>query len=145
MNFTDHFTYDEMTYSPTAKRKGICNAPDAPALDNLQKLCETVLEPLRVRYGKPIIVTSGYRCPTLNKLIGGAKNSDHMYGAAADIRSVSDTIEDNMKLFKAAKQLIDSGEITVRQLIDEYNFNWIHISVNHDKNPTKVNQILHLK
>lgn len=145
MNFTEHFTYDEMVASPTAKRKGICNAPDAKSLDNLQKLCETVLEPLRIRYGKPIIVSSGYRCPTLNKLVGGAKNSDHKFGAAADIRSVSDSIEDNMKLFKAAKQLIDEGEITVRQLIDEYNMNWIHISINHADNPTKINQILHLK
>ena len=145
MKLSEHFSYNELTASATAKRKGICNAPDADALDNLKRLAETVLEPIRVRYGKPIVVSSGYRSETLNRLVGGAKNSDHRFGAAADIHSVGDSPEENMKIFKAAKQLIDEGEITVRQLIDEYNFNWVHVSVNHGRNSTKINQVLHLK
>lgn len=145
MKLSEHFTYDEMVASATAKRLGLCNAPDAEGIDNLKRLCETVLEPVRVRYGKPIIVTSGYRSPSVNRAVGGAKNSEHIYGSAADIRSVSDTIEDNRKLFNLIVQMIKDGEIEVRQLIDEYNYNWVHCSINHRNKPTKINQILHLK
>lgn len=147
--FSEHFSYHEMTYSPTAKRLGIANAPDAEAIDNLKRLCDTVLEPIRARYGKPIVITSGYRSNKLNTAIGGAKNSDHKFGAACDMRSVSDKPEENERLFKVAQTLINEGEITVRQLIDEGGgkggYDWIHISINHSKNPQKINQILHLK
>lgn len=145
MRLTEHFTYEEMTNSPTAKRLGLSNAPDAESLDNLKKLCEDVLEPLRAHWGKPIIVTSGYRAPSVNKAVGGAKNSDHMFGAAADIRTVSDSYDDNKKLFNLAVRLIRDGIIETRQCLDEYNYNWIHISVNHPKNPVKINQVLHIK
>lgn len=145
MKFTEHFTYEEMTNSPTAKRLGLSNAPNAEALDNLKHLCESVLEPLRMKYGRPIIVTSGFRSEAVNRAVGGVKSSDHIVGAAADIRTVSDGREDNEKLFKIAKKMVEDGEIEVRQLIDEYNYNWIHISVNHPKNPYKHNQVLHIK
>jgi len=142
---TKHFSLEELTASATAKRLGLCNAPDAEGIDNLKRLAETVLEPVRVRYGKPIIVTSGYRSEKLNAAVGGAKNSSHLTGAAADIRSVSDTIEDNRKLFNLIAQMIKNGEIEVHQLIDEFNMNWIHVSVPSKNRPAKINQILHLK
>ena len=145
MKLSEHFNYEELTSSATAKRLGLCNAPDAKSLDNLKRLCEDVLEPLRIKWGKPIIVNSGYRSPSVNKAVGGAKNSDHKYGSASDIRTVSNSREDNQKLFNLAVRMAKDGEIECRQIIDEYGYQWLHISINHSDNPTKINQILHLK
>lgn len=97
-NLTPHFTVGEMFRSGTAIRLGIDNEPAAhpsdgltneEVVENLRKLCEHVLEPLRKRVGR-VVVTSGYRCGELNKAVGGARHSRHLTGRAADIY-VSDT------------------------------------------------------
>ena len=118
------FTIDELTKSTTAQQKGIKNIPTKEVEQNLLALIENILDPLREAYGKPIIVTSGYRCPALNKAVGGASNSQHALGMAADIRTVQDTKEENKKLF----DLIQKLKLPFDQLIDEYNFNWVHVS-----------------
>lgn len=101
-----------------------------------------LLEKIRTVYKKPIIVTSGYRCKKLNDAVGGSKTSQHMKGQAADIRSVSDTPQDNKDLFMTIMGMMIQKQIDVGQLIDEYNYNWIHISTP----KLKVNnQIKHLK
>lgn len=141
MKLTEHFTYEELTASVTAKNKGIDNTPDAKQTECLQKLCENVLEPLRKAYGKPIKVTSGFRCKKLNKAVGGASTSQHTYGQAADITSLSDTAADNKELFDVALKLVQNSKITVGQLIDEYNYNWVHISTP----GSHKNQILHIR
>lgn len=141
MNISEHFTLEEMTASITAKNKGIDNTPNKEQLDCLNKLCYTVLEPLRKAYGKPIRVTSGLRVKKLNKVVGGAANSQHTYGQAADITSMSDTAEDNKELFDIALKLVQSAKITVGQLIDEYGYNWVHISTQ----GSHKNQVLHIK
>lgn len=143
MNLTANFTLEELTASTTARRLGITNTPPQSAINNLRQLCLNVLQPLRVAYGKPIIVTSGYRCKELNSAVNGAQNSDHVYGNAADIRTVSDLPADNKKLFDLACKMIRDGRITVKQCIDEYGYNWIHLSWQ-DGRTTKKNQILHL-
>ena len=63
------------------------------------KLVEFILDPLREAYGKPIVVTSGYRCDKLNTILGGAKTSQHRLGEAVDIRTLEDTPEENKKIF----------------------------------------------
>lgn len=141
MKLSEHFTLEELISSITAKNKGIKNVPNDTELKNLKDLAANVLEPLRVAYGKPIRVSSGYRCSALNKLVGGSKTSQHVLGQAADITSLSDTVEDNKELFDVALKLIAQGKIKVGQVIDEYNYNWVHISTPY-KN---VNQILHIK
>ena len=88
-----------MVKSETASRYGISNNPSPEFLVNLQKLCTDVLQPIRDEYKKSIIVSSGYRCPLLNKIVKGVPGSDHIVGAAADFHSVSDSKEDNKKLF----------------------------------------------
>lgn len=75
MNLSKHFTLDEFIKSRTAVRLGIENFPTSEHLENLRDLVEQILEPLRVHYGRPVIITSGYRCEALNKAVGGAKNS----------------------------------------------------------------------
>ncbi len=99
INLSKHFTLDELTKSATAQRKNIDNTPNEQELENLQALVDNILEPLRVHYGRPIIITSGYRCEKLNKAVGGSSTSQHRFGQAADIRSVSDKICDNKELF----------------------------------------------
>ena len=68
-------------------------------------LIENVLDPLREAYGKPIVVTSGFRCKKLNKAVGGSPSSQHLLGLDADIRTIEDTKTENKKLFDLAQKL----------------------------------------
>lgn len=145
MLVTEHFTYEELTRSAVAKRFDVSNEPNERELTNLKNLCNSVLEPIRRAYGKPIIVTSGYRSLVVNRLVGSkVVDSDHVFGCAVDIRSVTDTPSENMRIFKIAEALINSGTIKVKQLIDEYAYNWIHISYQ-DGRTSKYNEILHIR
>lgn len=139
MKITEHFTLEELTKSATAKRLGINNSPTPEALKKLESLCVLILEPIREKYGKPIVVTSGYRSVNLNIRVGGVNTSQHIYGEAADIRSLSDSKEDNKELFILIHKMISAGEIVVGQLINENDYDWIHISL-----PTKkhLNEVL---
>lgn len=130
-----YFTIDELTKSATAKRFGIDNTPNNVIVANLKSLIENVLDPLRTKWGAPIIVTSGYRCDKLNKAVGGASSSQHVKGQAADIRAVSDSRYDNMRLLQC---LLNSG-IKFDQVINEYpdslgRPDWIHVSFNSSGN-----------
>lgn len=119
-----YFTIQELTKSATAQRKGIDNSPSFQVRANLTALVEKVLDPLREAYGKPIVVTSGYRCEKLNRAVGGAASSQHVKGQAADIRSVQDTPEENKKLY----DLIVKLGLPFDQLINEYGYDWVHVS-----------------
>lgn len=132
-----YFTIEELCSSATAKRKGINNTPDESVKKNLTLLIEKILDPLREAWGAPIIVTSGYRCGKLNRAVGGAAKSQHLLGQAADIRTISDKPSENKKLF----DLIRALKLPYDQLIDEYGFNWVHVSYS-SKNRR---QILHIK
>lgn len=117
-----YFTIEEMIKSSTATAKRIDNTPNQTVIDSLTKLIEAVLDPLREWYGKPIRVNSGYRCEALNKAVGSkAKNSQHLYGEAADITVDSKT--ENEKLFNYIKD-----NLPFDQLINESNFSWVHVS-----------------
>lgn len=119
-----YFTIKELTKSKTALRYGIDNIPNKQQERNLIKLVENILDPVREKYGKPIIVSSGFRCEKLNRIVGGARTSQHLTGEAADIRSVEDTPEENKKIFNLIKEL----DLPFDQLINEYNYDWIHVS-----------------
>lgn len=142
MKLSPHFTLEEMTYSSTAAKYHIENKPSQRTTNELTRLCNELLESIRMKWNSPIIVSSGYRCPELNRKIGGAKNSQHIYGTAADIKPKEGTVKE---LFECIKSMIDNNEITVRQLIDEYNYSWVHVSVNDKWHGYKNNQIIHLK
>lgn len=139
MNLSKNFTLSELTNSSTANYYKVSNTPDRWALDNLKKLCNEVLQPIRDKWGDSIFINSGYRSPSVNRLVKGSASSQHLKGEAADITVGSK--EGNKKLFDVIVQMIDKGEIKVGQLIDEYDYKWIHISIPYKK----VNQILHLK
>lgn len=81
-----HFSLAEFLVSETAQKYGISNIPLPRDREALQDLVDYVLEPLRMAYGKPITISSGYRCEELNKRVGGAKTSQHCKGEAADLQ-----------------------------------------------------------
>lgn len=131
-----YFDLTELLASKAAVQKKIPNLPTWEQVDNLRKL-GLLLDKIRVRFGRPITVSSGFRCDKLNAAVGGSKKSQHKNGEAADCESY-----DNRALFNTVKDMIEKGEITVGQLIDEYNYSWVHISLPTDK---LKNQILHIK
>lgn len=144
MKLTTNFTLEEFENSVTANKYKINNKIPNDLMTNVLQLAQ-LLQKVRDEFGQAIIVNSGYRCPALNTKVGGAKNSDHKYAAAADIRTKSDKPSDNKVLFDLIVKLANTGKIKCRQIIDEYGYNWIHVSVNHKSNSQKNNQVLHLK
>lgn len=84
MQISEHFTLEEFLKSQTAARLGINNTPNDTVIRNLQALCHNVLEPVRLNYGRPVMISSGYRSLLLNHRIGGAATSQHCKGEAAD-------------------------------------------------------------
>ena len=124
-----YFTLHEMTDSMAAKRLGINNTPSLVIVQNLQKLVDNILDPLRLNWGFPIVVTSGYRCEKLNKAVGGAKYSQHISGQAADIRTVSDHPDDNMELLKTIiEEKLPFDKLIAEYVDDKGRPDWIHIS-----------------
>lgn len=137
MNVTENFTLEELYKSSTAEKLKINNTPNEEVKNSLILLALKVLQPLREAFGKPITVTSGYRSQALNQAVKGAKNSQHLKGEAADLKC-----SDNKNLFETARKLIEEKKIEVGQLIDEYNYSWVHISLPNFKHK---NEILHIK
>ncbi len=117
-----HFTIHELTRSDTARRLHINNTPPASAVRALHELVDQVLDPLREAWGGPIRVNSGYRCPELNRLVGGTPTSQHQRGEAADITVGSRSA--NRRLLALIKRL----DLPVDQCIDEKGCRWIHVS-----------------
>ena len=85
MKLSEHFSLSEFEHSVTAIRCNIDNSVPSELIPLLRNLCEKVLEPLRQHVGEPVIISSGYRCRELNRRVGGASNSQHLTGEAADI------------------------------------------------------------
>ncbi len=117
-----YFSIKELTRSTTARRLGIDNTPPASAVIALHQLVDHVLDPLREAWGGPIRVNSGYRCPQLNKAVGGTPGSQHQRGEAADITVGSRS--GNRRLLALIKRL----DLPVDQCIDEKGCRWIHVS-----------------
>jgi len=85
MKLTDNFSLAEMTKSDTALRLDIDNTPGPEEIENMTRLCECVLQPVRNHFSKGVKVNSGFRHPNVNAKVGGSKTSDHCKGMAADI------------------------------------------------------------
>ena len=129
-----HFTISEMLKSDTAIKQRLWNGANLEVEENLRALVDEVLDPLRERYGKPIYVNSGYRCPKLNQLVNGAANSQHMRGEAADIRPVkSEKLKVKSELDELVRILIENGKFD--QLIIYPTF--IHVSWKRNGNNRK--------
>lgn len=117
-----YFQLSEFITSYTASICGIDNTPDFESVENIHRLCVTVLEPARKLLGKPICITSGFRCPALNTKVNGKPNSQHMKGLAADIQCSGslETLFDILAINPNIDQLLfeDNGKRK-----------WIHVSI----------------
>lgn len=121
-----NFSISELCASDTAKRYKILNIPSVSVCDNLLNLIFYVFQPLRNKLNKAVIISSGYRCKELNVKVGGAPNSQHLYGQAADI-TVPGMTPWNLWMY------IQNSGIEYDQCILEYN-QWVHLSFNKGKN-----------
>lgn len=120
-----YFTFTEFERSDTATKFAIDNTMPESAKKNVSELVDKVLDPLREAWGKPITVTSGYRCPELNKAVKGVAGSMHLEGRAADISTGN--VVDNRRLW----QLVQDLKLPYFELIGQkYGFKWLHISYN---------------
>lgn len=127
-----YFTIEELTTSETAQRLKIDNKPSAEVINNLTRLVDNVLDPLREAWGKSITVNSGYRSPELNKAVKGSKTSWHIKGCAADITAGSPHL--NEKLYNKIREL----KLPYCELIDEHQMTWVHVAYNGKARPENV-------
>ena len=131
MKLSKNLSLAEVTKSNTANRLGIDNTPDDWATENLRKIAEHVFQPLRDAFGCPIYVSSGYRCPELNRAIGGAKRSQHMEGRALDLDA--DVYEGctNSEIFRWILNNVTFDQL-VWEFGDDDNPDWVHVSFVYD-------------
>ena len=139
MNLSPHFTLTEMCKSQLAIRRGVANQPDAAAITAMSHLCQAILEPVRAQFSVPIMPSSGYRSPRLNRALGGSGNSQHCKGEAVDFEIAGVT---QMRLAGWIE-----ANLAYDQLIVEYpqadcvSAGWLHVSYaqgrNHKQTLTK--------
>lgn len=121
MILTQHFALDEMVVSQEAARRGIDNRPGAAALAELRRTAE-LLECVRALLQRPVIVSSGYRCPALNQAVGGTPGSAHVWGGAADI-----VVPGYGTPLAVARELARHAQsVDFDQLIHEFDA-WVHV------------------
>jgi|TARA_R110002020_G_scaffold187339_2_gene385631 zinc D-Ala-D-Ala carboxypeptidase len=126
MKLTDNFTLAELTKSQTAERCGIDNNPDKEHIENLQRLCDNILQPVRDYFQKPVTISSGYRSPELSQKIGSSSRSQHCKGEAADfeVPGVS-----NKELADFINENLDYDQVILEfHNPDEINSGWVHAS-----------------
>lgn len=125
MQLTPHFALAEFTRSAKAAQLRLDNTPTGKALENLKRTAE-ILERVRAHLGVPIIITSGYRGPVLNKAVGGATSSDHLQGLAADV--IAPKYGTPYEVAKALAPHIDA--LGIGQVIYEVSgrSRWVHLS-----------------
>jgi zinc D-Ala-D-Ala carboxypeptidase len=136
MQLTKHFSLREFTKSQTAERLGIDNTPPQDIIPKLSFLATQILEPLRERIQKPIIITSGFRTPDLSKAIGSSENSQHCKGEAVDIEAIG------MSTLNLAEMIINHFEFD-QVILECYkqgdmNSGWVHCSLKSGDNRKQV-------
>ena len=121
-----HISYKEGVYSNTATRRGIENIPNDEQLKNMKLIAEKVFEPLRKWVSGPIKINSFFRCPDLNKAIGGSSKSQHCKGQAIDIDDTFGKVS-NADMYAWIKNHLDFDQM-IWEFGDDNNPDWVHIS-----------------
>ena len=128
-----YFTISELTRSAKAQSNHIDNAPSPEIRAKLEALIVNCLDPIRRIYGRPVIVSSGYRCPKLNALVGGVSNSQHTKGEAADLVPAS-----GGSLAALARAAIQFGNFDQLILEQAGGSKWVHVSWRSSGNRHKI-------
>jgi hypothetical protein len=126
MQLSNNLLLAEVTRSETAKRKGISNMPTAEHIENFKKLASNIFQPIREHFGKPILISSGYRSAELNKAIGGSLSSQHCSGEAIDI-DMDGTDITNAQIFYYIKDNLNFDQI-IWEFGTNTNPDWVHVS-----------------
>jgi len=133
MRLSDNFVLSEITRSNAAKRLGIDNGPSKEHLRSIQRIITNLIQPMREALG-PIRISSGYRNPALNRAIGGSVKSQHCKGEALDLQFWSEGKISNKEIYN---WVLESG-VEFDQMINEFDFAWIHISLIKEDNRKQV-------
>lgn len=125
MKLSQHFTLAELTRSSVAKARGIDNTPPPELLPRLVRTAE-MLERIRSTLQCPVIITSGYRCPELNRAVGSRSTSDHTQGHAADIVAPGfGTPAEVARLLAPLVSVLGIGQLILEQVGGK---SWVHVS-----------------
>lgn len=134
MQISKHLSFEECTRSGTADKLGIINNnPNDSVIENMKLLAEKVFEPIREHFGKPIHVSSMFRGMPLNQAVKGSITSQHCSGQAMDIDMDSKGKPTNKEVFDFIK-----ANLEFDQLINEFDYSWIHVSYVKGKNRKQV-------
>jgi zinc D-Ala-D-Ala carboxypeptidase len=134
MKLSTHLDLSEVTRSDFAKRKGIKNMPNPEQTENLITLVNKVFEPIRVHFGVPIFISSGFRSKNLNTAIGGSLTSQHCKGEAIDIdMDGSSSGVTNAMVFNFIKDNLKFDQL-IWEFGDANNPDWVHVSYSEGKN-----------
>lgn len=119
-----YFELTEFLKSEEALNRRIDNSPTFEIVDHLEELISKLLEPMRKAYGKPLTISSGYRCPKLNQAVGGVATSAHKVGYAADIK-----VKDIDGLFNFVTEWVKAKGIMFDQIFIETkgSSKWLHV------------------
>jgi hypothetical protein len=126
MQLSTNLSLAEVTRSETAKRRGISNMPTAEHIENFKKLAINIFQPIREHFGKPILISSGYRSAELNKAIGGSLSSQHCSGEAIDI-DMDGTDITNAQVFNYIKENLNFDQM-IWEFGTDANPDWVHVS-----------------
>ena len=135
MQLSKHFTLEEMEKSQTATRKGIKNKAGSGEIKNLGDLCYEILEPVRVKFDKPVTITSGYRSPELSEAIGSKSTSQHCLGEAVDLEVIGVS---NLQVALWIENNVDFDQLILEFYTGEANSGWIHVSYKDGSNRKQV-------
>ena len=133
MKLSKNFSRAEIEHSNTAKRLGISNEMSDKHLENMQRVIDNLIQPMRDAIG-PIRISSGYRSPKLNKAIGGSSRSQHSKGEALDLQFWEKGKMNNKVIYD---WVLESG-VEFDQMINEFDCSWIHISLKSRENRGQV-------
>jgi hypothetical protein len=126
MQLSTNLSLAEVTRSETAKRRGISNMPTPEHIENFKKLAVNIFQPIREHFGKPILISSGYRSAELNKAIGGSLSSQHCSGEAIDI-DMDGTDITNKQIFNYIKENLNFDQM-IWEFGTDTNPDWVHVS-----------------
>ena len=133
MRLSKNFVLSEITRSNTARRLGISNEPTKKHMESLQRIVTNLIQPMRDALG-PIRISSGYRNPQLNRAIGGSNRSQHCKGEALDLQFWKDGQMCNKEIY----DWVIISNIEFDQMINEFDYAWIHISLKKKDNRKEI-------